>query len=337
MPTLTQAHHPEVSPAGILAPTELILEFKAKTLRQLPEESLLRELDLAAALAIPEIRKAFLAGVRKLIEKTKSSQWETALYYGDVSYALEAVPWEKLGEVLTEVLTDDSRLVETYLRGARLGQKLAPGAPPVDFARLAPKAITYIQAHGAQLVKDVTEETREGIRKLLTAAYKEPRSVAATAREIRAVLTARQANGLIGLTTKQGESLGKKIAAWVEDPDLSAKRIQQLIDREYRKQLKYRADLIAHTEAYNAGNEGTIEAWREMEREGKIRIVGLNAYFTSDLGERLQRPGAHPRCFCVTKLRRHDKEREIYVREWVTRVVNVCRRCRAFDKKLALP
>lgn len=331
------AHDSEVSPASILALTEPILEFKAKTLRDLPEESLFRELDLAAALAVPEIRRAFLKAVRAAIDGTRRSQFEAAIYYGDITYALESVPWNKLDEMLSEAFGADSKLVDAYLRGSRIGQKLLPKNAAVDFDDVSPQAVAYIETHGARLVKEVTEETRQGLRKLLTAAYKTPRSIAETARDIRSILTARQANGLIGLTTKQGVALGKKIAAWVEDPDLSAKRIQQLIDREYRKQLKRRADLIAHTEAYNAGNEGLLESWREMERDGDIRVVGLNSYFVSDLGERLKRPGAHPRCFCVTRLRRYEKSREVYVREWVARVVGVCKRCKAFDKKLALP
>lgn len=319
------------------------IQTKALPLRDVPEAEILAALDAAAMEAAPEVRALFREAIAAIIKETDFAQWSAALEFGDVEFAVRSVPWHRVQEILGAVFGKDGPLLRALAEGVRIGAEMLPGLP-VTFDDLAPRATAYLEHVGAERITAITAETRDGIRAVLKQTFGSPLSIAETRREIRSVLGVRQLNGLIGLRTEQADALNRKIVGWVDDPDLSAARIQQLIDREYARQLKDRADLIARTEAFDAANHGQTEAWREINREGRARIVGLESAFVSDeVGERrlaytALRPPLHPRCYCFSRLisREDDFGNVYYVREWLARVVGACPRCRAMDGRLAV-
>ncbi len=318
------------------------------TRSDLSDRQVLELIDLAAALAIPDVRRAFTAALRSALTPSVQHAFNAAVGSGDLEGALSAIPWEEFSTALQAVYGPDGPLVKMFGAGSDLAARLVmpliqPGESaslPLTFQDYAPRALDYLQDRGLKLVTLVTEEARSALRAVLEAAFTDPMNTDATARAVRDVLQeAVQDGGLIGITTRQAETLNRYVESLAEDPDLSAEQIQQLVDRRHRKMVKQRATMIARTEAYNAGNQGMVDAWRALDDSGTVRIAGLDAEFVSDLGERAIAPEIHPSGYCTQRLVfwRFEEGVRVYVREWVTRVVGVCHRCHAFDGKRALP
>jgi hypothetical protein len=138
---------------------------------------------------------------------------------------------------------------------------------------------------------------------------------------------------MIGLNRPQMRALDRYIDELVATRELSAARIQQLIDRRFGQLLTYRSRMIAATEGQAAGQAGVGEYWRQASAEGildsgvyvkewVIRPVGacpiclgldrhtaeLQAAFYSALAGRwVFNPPAHPWCYCGQRLRRREE------------------------------
>jgi hypothetical protein len=318
------------------------------TRADLSDRQILELIDLAAALAIPEVKRAFTASLRVTLTPEVQADFNAAVRLGNPEAALAVIPWDRFSAVIQEVYGPDGPLVKMFGAGSDLAARLVlplipvaeAGGLPLAFADYAPRALDYLQDRGLKLVTLVTEETREAMRSILETAFSDPMNTDTAARAIRDVLQeAVQDGGLIGITTRQAETLNRYIESLVDDPELSAEQIQQLVDRRHRKMVTQRSTMIARTEAYNAGNQGMVDAWKALDASGRVRIAGLDAEFVSDLGERAFAPEIHPSGYCTQRLVfwRFEEGTRVYAREWVTRVVGVCHRCHAFDGKRALP
>lgn len=318
----------------------------AEPLRMLPEAELFRELDKLFNALAPDISRALQGALRSIGDETDLAVLEAAIRRKDWAEALDSVPWQNLEPGVLHLYKEDGPVGAALKHGHELGLKLLPGAgsgstpPPISFApydytKLSGTAQSYLEENGAALVKQITEESRSGMRKLLVEAYgPESKSKVATARELRDILNQKQVNGLIGVTERDAERLAKKMREWAEDPSLSVKQIQGRANRLHAKMIRQRANLIADTELQDAGNEGQVQLWKQRTEAGEIRVLGLEAFFVSETGERARRPIIHPRCQCSQRLRRVGPG--VYIREWVTRIRGVCPRCQAFDGKRAL-
>lgn len=186
------------------------------------------------------------------------------------------------------------------------------------------------QRQAGELVTNVTRESRAAISELAQQALQEGRDVYQTARTLKRV---------VGLNARQASGFEKFITKAIEDDRYkSAAGVQQAIDREYARLVGRRADVMARTELWQAGQDGQKEAWREAADEG-MPIEGLDSVFVSRTGEKLDGPLAHPRCDCSARLRAVVLKdgRRVYVREWVVSVRNPCPRCLAFKGARAMP
>lgn len=190
------------------------------------------------------------------------------------------------------------------------------------------RANAWASRHAGDLITNVTRESQLAVRELAEQAILEERDVRRAARSIREV---------VGLNRQQAAAFDKFIQqAMDSDAHKSAAGVQQAIDREFARLVKRRADTLARTELWTAGQEGQREAWKEAADEGALDIRGLDDVFRSDLGEELDGPLAHPGCFCSVRLRSIERNGvRFYVREWVVSVRNPCERCLAFKGKLA--
>ena len=209
-------------------------------------------------------------------------------------------------------------------------EELPRPAGPISRAAVEIRATAAASKRAGDLVTSVARETQLAVRELTQQALMEGRSVKQAARSIREV---------IGLNRQQAKSFDKFMSEAMEsDAHKSAAGVQRAIDREYKRLINQRADTIARTELWQAGQDGQIEAWREAQASGALDIRGLDSVFVSKLGERSRGPLHHPKCFCSVRLRAETPGGErYYVREWVTSPRNPCPKCIAFQGARALP
>lgn len=156
------------------------------------------------------------------------------------------------------------------------------------FDRTSAEAVQWARDHSSQLVTQVTKETREAIRQVVTRAFQEgiaPREAAKLIRDVvglrmdqvDAVLNVRQKlmdaaaraqrTGRAVTVRVPGVPRGIKVPPDGLPPDRQSSILQRYADR----QLRQRALMIARTETIAASNAGQQLQWQQAVRDGLLR------------------------------------------------------------------
>lgn len=178
----------------------------------------------------------------------------------------------------------------------------------------------FVRRRSGELVRGITEQARERIREAIERGFVHGVPVRTTARALRETL---------GLDARLSRAVGNQVQALADsgaDDDVIERMARAYSDRL----LSYRATLIARTETMTASNQGTLDSWRQAEKEGLLpggmmkrwihaagssrtcpictelgnsEPVPMNGTFSSGvLGESFERPPAHPACRCTIGL-----------------------------------
>lgn len=276
------------------------------------EEELARRVDVAAARYGPNIRRIVRAAMDELAASGDPAAMEAALLYGDPALVERVYRWDRIARGFGALADDGGEpgpVVRMFDAGVALGVNTMP-APvataipsPADLAR-TPAARAAVRDELAHLVRDVAAETKRGIAQVVVDFYRAGRQGTGLGgggiaqRDIRAVLTARETTGLVGLTRPQSRVLTRYADGLLQDGELPAGRIQKLVARKRDELLAVRARVISNTEGARAARAGQTHAWGEAVKRGQV-----------DRGD--------------------------WVQEWVTRLVNSCPECEALDGQLA--
>lgn len=235
---------------------------------------------------------------------------------GRLEVLLEEIDWEGAWE---QPLVDEMRdLLRNQMVRVGTPELHRLGLDPqASFNLLNERALRHAQEYVPELVREVTDSTKDAIRARVAAGFEEGKTTRQIARQIRDV---------VGLTEHQ---MGPVLALQAEGKDAAATKLQERLIRQ-------RAQMIADTETIRAFNEGQQQAWEAGAEEGFItpseakrfwvvaasrRVggracdicseiagmnnegVGLNEGFTMPDGSTLMSPPAHPRCRCGVRLR----------------------------------
>lgn len=210
------------------------------------------------------------------------------------------------------------------------GVKVARVAAPkitFRFDRTNPQAVAWAKQHAADLVTDVTGETRKAIRKVIARAFTENMPPRESARLLRKI---------VGLTETQEESLDKLRRALRENPGKIVRMgerkfkapttrtgIRDIIERQSDRMIRNRSILIARTETISASNQGQTQLWQQAVAEGvlprtakRVWIVtpderlcpicegldGKTSSLNGSFENKFDNPPAHPGCRCTTGL-----------------------------------
>lgn len=284
-------------------------------------------LDRAVARGAPGIRKIIVEAQLRL-GVLVGPHVSAAIQDGRVNARIPAAVWNKLEKALSEIYGAGSPLEQVALLAVVAGMKEKPlKGLAIDIDDIVDRMDDYLERHGAVLVRDIRKSTREGINAVIRAAVNGGDTVREAAREIVKVRG-------FGLTKREQSSFLK----WIEEAKAEAgkkRSVRRMVNVEYRRRLRRRGTLIARTEAYNAGNEARRQTW--MAAEGEIgadyvqqwvarvfrscpiclalhlKTAEIGGVFVSDAVAgsgrvyRLERPTAHPGCFCATRLRRRSE------------------------------
>jgi hypothetical protein len=207
------------------------------------------------------------------------------------------------------------------LQGATAGAEVFAdgfGIPPIDLEDFDSWAGRAAEAQIGELVRDVTEQQRAAIDDAVSRALREGTSPTAAAREIERT---------VGLTQRGAAGFSSWVDKLVADSDASAAQIQRMIDGEYARRVRSRAETIARTEIVDASTEAQLEVWRAAIHDGTLSStryamqwvtagnpcpicealgdsdpVEIGGNFESDDGDQLDGPPAHPNCECGLQL-----------------------------------
>ena len=273
--------------------------------------------------AFTELRRAQAAGTL-----TKAARDEL------VESVLESEAWDIFAASASDIYLPEGSVQETMTASVRLGLREVPlKGHEIDLAPLDRQILRYLERRSAKLVREISASTRAGMRRLLVSSFNKGSHAEAS----RLILDRKD----FGLTEHQT----KHFQNWVEQLQKdslnprakrfgTSKKLQnRLVDREFKRRLKNRADLIARTEHSTAGNVTRRELWASSAEQGELddlkyilewvtRAIGFcprcgalsgklaeirGGIFVSDLGEKVTSPTVHPGCYCATRIvRRGD-------------------------------
>jgi hypothetical protein len=201
----------------------------------------------------------------------------------------------------------------------------------ISFNKSNPFARQWAERHAAQLVTNLSKESKKAIREVITRSFDEQISPASAARLIRPLigLTSRQAEAVMNLRERMINNPGSTIVAGrvrirIPENGASESMIEDRSEAYADRLLGQRADAIARTETITASNEGQRQLWLQAVDDGLLsgneqrvwiatpdektcpicddldgQVVGLDEPFvSSDVGE-LDGPAAHTDCRCA--------------------------------------
>jgi len=269
----------------------------------------------------PRVRRSFLQAIAQVKNRADVAEMERLISAGLVEQALR----------LVDVLLDQTlstagfkvEIIETVTRAAQAAREFMPKElqAQLQFDLLNPHSVEFINAEAAQLVVEVSNNTKMGLREIVRTGFEEGRAPAVMARTIRE---------RVGLTIRQTRAVTNFRNRLIAD-GVKGKRLDQRVNAYYNRQLRWRATNIARTETINAANAGQEALWRQAADENLIDAaatrkfwlttpddrtcpickpipdmnkagVPLRGSFSTPAGSR-KRPTAHPQCRCAMRIR----------------------------------
>lgn len=252
----------------------------------------------AASRMEPRLRAAFLAAVERLRGGVEEDALMKALATGDIDKVLAVLALDKkLVNLLNgeDMPNGTESLKDALLVSAANGGAAAVRALPskvrlnMSFDLKSLDAQSFLESYAFPLIRQISDNTREGIRGVVLNAFKEGGHPFEQARLIRDMigLTANQTAAVMNYRSAlqgTGASLRSALTRSLRDgrfdptvaraarnnATLSPKQIDTMTGRYYERFVNYRAKTIARTESLRASNMGQRAAWSKAVKLGLL-------------------------------------------------------------------
>lgn len=246
----------------------------------------------------PRYERAFLAAIDAVQGRLRRSDIVRLIASGRIDELVDAALRATDGlEDFRQVV--QATLVETATDAAIDVSRQARAA--VRFDAYAPLAVQVVQREGARFVREVRNDVRQTVRRVVAEGIRRGDNPRTTARVLR---------GSIGLTQRQQEAVANYRAllevgdrdalrralrdrrfdasarAAVNGERLPAGRIDEMVGRYEARYLKYRAEVIARHESMVALSQGNRLAWEQAIADGVVSRATLERQWFTAADER---------------------------------------------------
>lgn len=249
----------------------------------------------AASRMEPRLRAAFLNAVSAMRGTISEDALAKALATGDVDQVLAVLA---LDTRLVKFLNDGTDKVEslraalqaTAMEGAAAAIRALPSSVSLNlsFDLKSLEAQSFLESYAFPLIRQLTDNTREGIRQVILDTFKNGGHPYEQARTIKTFIgltqnqSAAVANYRAALSSAStlGQSLNRSLRdgrfdgtvqrAVRNNTGLSADQIDRMTTRYSERYLKYRAEAIARTESIRASNMGQRATWKQAVKQGLL-------------------------------------------------------------------
>ena len=209
--------------------------------------------------ATPALRRAFLAAVASLRADLPMADLEAALEAHATDRVEALVPFDTFEQAMRAMGPQLDVLATAGAQDAV--DRLPPAAQgAISFTLISPAVLAVAHQQAADLVREVTEETRRALRAIVADGY---------ARGLHPRQQAKEIRQLVGLTTRQQAAVAAYRQSLLDDGFTTAVAEKRAATYA-QKLLTYRANLIAKTEAALAANEGQRAAWQALVAHGLL-------------------------------------------------------------------
>jgi len=235
---------------------------------------------------------------------------------GDFSAIERVLNWKGIEGPMSEAFR--AAIASTMLAAGRAGEPFMPLGVELTFDITNPFATEFAREQSMNLVRQISDDTLQGLRHIMKQAYDDGLPPRESARRIMDV---------IGLTENQTISVEtfrvKQLALGVSE-DVAEKSTAKFA----RKVLKRRATVIARTETIRSASMGQQALWDQAVSGGLLsrdtkrvwivtpddrldtvmclpmadQTVGLEQPFVTGTGAEILTPPVHPQCRCAIAL-----------------------------------
>lgn len=135
-----------------------------------------------------------------------------------------------------------------------------------------PYVFGWIDTHTAELVVQVTGETKKAIAGVIREAFINGDPPRKSAQVIR---------GLVGLTERDSKAVLNYWRTVASDGNRSAKTAESMADTYGRKLLRRRAETIARHETVSAANQGVLRSYNQAEEQGLMLSTTMKEWIAA--------------------------------------------------------
>jgi hypothetical protein len=260
--------------------------------------------------AEPKISRAVVKAAKAAQAGTSTRAVRDAIQRQAIAEAVAAVPWDEAGRVLT------AEHAEVFRDTFEAAAQLEAGRLGTSFDVLNDNSVRFMAEKGGEFVRELGTLQQSELREALT-------------EMLRRGMSTREAADLfkesIGLTTRLNEAV-LNYREKLSDKGIGGDRLERMVAAKAEKLLRYRANLVAQTEAQNAATAGQQATWNQAEADGLLDVAtfeqewvtsskpcplicepadgqrrSLNELFILGDGRAVKGPGgeAHPGCVCT--------------------------------------
>lgn len=209
---------------------------------------------------LEETTTLFFDTAVKTKESVEITETRDGFSNGDANRIDRAVDWDLFEAGLSAIPAVLGAVL--ILSGQELKMHLPPKMRSFKFTlEEAPGAARWIERHGAELITNISEETRKALRAAVKRAQVDNLGAYRASNHIRS---------LIGLTDRQMKAVDNFRRNLQNQGILNSEEIFQSTKNYADKQLQYRAKRIARNELMTAANQGHVEMYNEAARQGLI-------------------------------------------------------------------
>lgn len=274
----------------------------------------------------PLIEEKFKTGATKMRAKLDVRDILSALADEDGKRIEEGVPWSEiidqadLRDDLQEVVERSGVASARGLRDLLVRTVDVPEAR-LEFDRAAPEVEKYARERSGELIKEITDESRQAVRNAVAEALASGKDYGTSAAKIK---------DAVGLT-RVGATAVANYRDGLMEQGLPGPQVARQADAYRERLLKARAENISRTETIAATTQGQKEYWNQLAEDDIIdrdtaekewvvtpddrlcpicealagQTVGIDEQFEVD-GEYIDGSPAHPGCRCTQALKLRD-------------------------------
>lgn len=238
-----------------------------------------------AAAVAPQWRAVYLQALAAAKDALPTKTIQALLELGNIELITDTIV-NSFGQHL-EGLRDVVRTQVVTTAGATL--VTIPGVTVARFELLNPGVLSWLQEYELNLIKQITQDTREGIRTYLLDGLKNGINPRETARQLKSVigLTAQQAQAVAnyrkglegdqdwmqsllerGLRDRRYDNTVKRFLRG--EVELMPEQVDKMVARYEARFLQHRAENIAISESLRALHAARRLAWDQAARDGQI-------------------------------------------------------------------
>ena len=224
-----------------------------------PTDADWRRVLVIAAKAEPEVARLLMRAFRAVQDEIPIVGLGKLIAEGDFGKALDLIPLDKLSILESELPKALRDVLEASgERGARLVTEINPKIGQIRFDVFNPKAVQWMRSRGAELVREISDQTRQAIKDLISRAFQEGIPPLPAGKLIR---------DLVGLNSRQWKAV-ENFRAMMQSEGIKGDKLNERVSVYARRQLRYRARMIARTETKTAANMGQQMVWEQAQSEG---------------------------------------------------------------------